>query len=101
MSDLISKRRAIELILSGKLDPEDSLVECVEECNSMLDWAADEIEALPTADVVEVVRCKDCKWFEREQPGMVYCPNIVGSWVEDDFFCKWGERIEDGRVPEN
>lgn len=42
----------------------------------------------------EVVRCKDCKWFEREQPGMVYCPNIVGSWVEDDFFCKWGERRE-------
>ena len=44
----------------------------------------------------EIIRCKDCKWFEREQPGMVYCPNIVGSWVEDDFFCKWGERRDDG-----
>ena len=47
-----------------------------------------------TIDVVEVVRCKDCKHKEREQPGMVYCPMMVGSWVADDHFCKWGERGE-------
>ena len=39
-----------------------------------------------------VVRCKDCKWHEEEQPGMVYCPNTVGGWVKDDWFCKGGER---------
>ena len=42
----------------------------------------------------EVVRCKNCKHKEREQPGMVYCPMMVGSWVADDHFCKWGERGE-------
>ena len=42
----------------------------------------------------DLVRCKDCKHKEREQPGMVYCPMIVGSWVPDDHFCKWGERGE-------
>lgn len=45
--------------------------------------------------VGEIVRCKDCRWHEREQPGMVYCPNTVGNWVEDDWYCKGGERRED------
>lgn len=53
------------------------------------------IDSIPTADVIEVVRCKDCKYKEIEQPGMVYCPMMVGSWVADDHFCKWGERRED------
>lgn len=45
--------------------------------------------------VQELVRCKDCRWHEREQPGMVYCPCIVGNWVEDDYFCADGEVRED------
>lgn len=44
--------------------------------------------------VQELVRCKDCRWHEQEQPGMVYCPDVVGSWVEDDWFCAGGERRE-------
>ena len=38
----------------------------------------------PTIDAVPVVRCKDCRWHEDEQPGMVYCPATVGGWVEED-----------------
>ena len=44
-----------------------------------------------TVDAVPVVRCKDCRYHEDEQPGMVYCPATVGGWVEDDWFCKGGE----------
>ena len=53
----------------------------------------------PTADVVEVVRCKDCKHHENERIDMVYCPAVlgVGSWVENDWFCKDGERREDDK----
>lgn len=39
-----------------------------------------------------LVRCKDCRFHENEEPGMVYCPAVVGGWVEDDWFCKGGER---------
>jgi len=46
-------------------------------------------------DFVPVVRCKDCKWHVLEQPGMVYCPATVCGWVEDDWFCKGGERKDD------
>lgn len=43
-------------------------------------------------DFVEVVRCKDCKFHEDEELGMVYCPYAIG-WVEENWFCAGGERI--------
>lgn len=39
--------------------------------------------------VVEVVRCKDCKFFENENP----C-GIVDWWNSPDDFCSKGERRE-------
>lgn len=42
--------------------------------------------------VGELVRCKDCVNAQHREPGMVYCPRMVGSWVEDDWFCADGER---------
>lgn len=50
------------------------------------------ISKVPTADVVEVVRCKDCVHHEDEVPGMVWCPHIVGNWVNDNWFCAEGDR---------
>ena len=50
------------------------------------------LRKIPTADVVEVVRCKDCKFHTDEEPGMVYCPGILGNWVNDDWYCGDGER---------
>lgn len=51
-----------------------------------------DVENCATIDAVPVVRCGECRWHEDEQPGMVYCPATVGGWVEDDWFCKGGER---------
>ena len=45
--------------------------------------------------VQELVRCKDCKYHEDEVPGMVWCPHIIGNWVNDNWFCAEGERSED------
>ena len=42
----------------------------------------------------QIVRCRDCKHHEAEEPGMVWCPKIVGSWVSEDWFCADGERKE-------
>lgn len=48
----------------------------------------------PTANVVEVVRCKDCKHRDADDfcTGRGY-PNLL---VADDGFCDKGERSEDG-----
>lgn len=58
--------------------------------------ANDGVTAVVHAEkVAELVRCKDCKYHEDEEPGMVYCPNHVSGWVSEDFFCKDGERRSD------
>ena len=51
--------------------------------------AIDIIESSPTADVVEAVRCKDCKFFCRGK--MCYCEEFGGIVAEEDF-CSRGER---------
>ena len=62
-----------------------------------------EIEDASDVDVVEVVRCKDCKYYlnSNEKCGLVdtrlrfYETDKV--WTEDSF-CAWGERREDGKT---
>ena len=52
------------------------------------------VKALPAADVVEVVRCKDCVYFEEDYvyaEGFVLCP-AIGMEVTDMDFCSYGER---------
>lgn len=53
----------------------------------------------PTADVVEVVRCKDCKyatgWTTKNGLyGGLTCESLVDMDVDEDFFCANGERRE-------
>ena len=62
----------------------DTLIPCV---NRALDDS-------PTIDAVHVVRCKHCKYHEDEEIGMVYCPNVIGGWVGENWFCADGERKE-------
>ena len=52
----------------------------------------DTLRYMKSTKVVEVVRCKDCRFHEQEQPGMVYCPAVVGGWIDEDWFCKDGKR---------
>ena len=49
-------------------------------------------------NATELVKCQDCRWHEQEQPGIVYCPYIVGNWVGNDWFCADGERIDDDNM---
>lgn len=59
-------------------------------------------DAIPTADVVEVVRCKDCKYSEHWYRDKCLCRLWYGEEkpsapidVFDDGFCNYGERRED------
>ena len=64
-----------------------------------------EIEDASDADVVEVVRCKDCKWYRNANDK--YVPRTCDHWsemffyyegwesVDENGFCSWGERRED------
>ena len=49
------------------------------------------IEKQPTADVVEVVRCKDCTEWDKDE---YECSHWYG-FREDDY-CSYGERMDGG-----
>lgn len=67
--------------------------------------AIEVIANAPTADVVEVVRCRDCKHFvdedETDMLGLCTCKRIAIAYngelyPERDFYCAYGERSENG-----
>ena len=59
-------------------------------------YVLEEIENAPTADVVEVVRCKDCAYKQYYFTNyMVKCGCGNGAHHET-FFCADGERREEG-----
>ena len=55
------------------------------------------IKEAPTADVVEVVRCRECKHWKKDVPG---CTDFVGRCGIANYmigalgFCLYGERRE-------
>lgn len=56
------------------------------------------IDTCPTADVVEVVRCRDCKHRNTEECAMwieCSCCGSQADWCKDDDYCSWGERREE------
>ena len=50
-------------------------------------------EFAPAADVVEVCRCRDCKWTDNVlfKNKVIWC-NHDEQWVEEDNFCKCGKK---------
>jgi hypothetical protein len=56
---------------------------------------SDFIFSIPSADVVPVVRCKDCRYFEdmRHYTGLGWCTD-VGDTRSKDWYCADGERRE-------
>lgn len=51
-----------------------------------------EIKNFPNADVVEVVRCKDCKWWHTD--GCAFRKDAVKDLPAAGDFCSHGERKE-------
>ena len=60
----------------------------LDEVTRITDGIAKEIEAMPTIDAVEVVRCKDCKHYD------VSAMRCIPSEDLRDYtdFCSYGER---------
>ena len=89
MKEYITKDRARQCVCGH----------CNEVCSeepcepSDCDWMAF-IDKEPAADVVPVVRCKDCRWRGREDCAMFYRCNCgeQHTWETDNDFCSYGEQ---------
>ena len=54
-----------------------------------LEYSKSLVETAETADVVQVVRCKDCVVPHNQWTG---CPILNGIVTSPDFYCSYGER---------
>lgn len=52
------------------------------------------IEEVPTQP--EIIRCEDCRWWERESICEGHCLEIDLHHVDEDHYCSYAERRTDG-----
>ena len=52
------------------------------------------IDLIPAADVVPVVRCKDCK-YNRHNGRKCLHPDSIILTPDDNDFCSYGKRVEE------
>lgn len=74
------------------IDMDDCHFECPAEINGMLDYAIDCVKEQPTADVVEVVRCKDCIHHKPFPFSDEHICDVFDWKSEDKDFCSFAER---------
>lgn len=105
-SDLIRREDSIALVIKAMVETDNEEIQ-----NYLFDGLRRQMWSLPSADAVEVVRCKDCiHWFPHTQCGFDedndeyhdYCGLLI---PDDDYYaytrkpddyCSYGERREDG-----
>ena len=84
MDEYIKREAVIDLITRRYENPEI----CTQEINS-----------IPAADVVPVVRCKDCKHSRETADGRGLFCSVWGRgwhWVQPDGFCNYGKYQTNG-----
>ena len=117
MSDYISRQAAIEALAGWNISPivlapvpSADVVEA-DKAQKEIDYWHDKAQSyeqtilklsLNKADVVEVVRCKDCKHYKRNIPCVGGYYNGCDEWIDegnaitvyDNDFCSYGERAD-------
>ena len=82
----------VQFRLPGKSQYAEVIARCVEITRQL-------IVDSPTIDAVPVVRCKDCKRGQENDPendpDLYYCELGCG-WNKGHFFCAYGEKDGDG-----
>ena len=84
MIEYIERGKAIKMRFSDGID-EDGVI--------YVPWrdVAEHLKTIPAADVVEVVRCKDCKYADEIEDNYCMCEN-TGAGMSINGFCSDGER---------
>ena len=89
MADYISREAAIDAIWKPEVRPNDLIFDALRRA------CEEEVKHIPAADVVEVVRCKDCRFYYNED-GYEMCDNTeCYDHISADGFCAWAQRRAD------
>ncbi len=83
MDEYIKKQDAIDLIMSQPVDAHYP------------SWYVDLVDKISVADVVPVVRCKDCKYAVETWSGSVHFCMFSHMPIRPDDFCSCAERKDE------
>jgi hypothetical protein len=84
MGDYIDRKAAVAALLGDETVHIPTLL-----------FAQKRIEAIPAADVVEVVRCGECKYWKRIKNDCILASCELDALVRsEDFFCADGAKME-------
>lgn len=50
-------------------------------------WVENIVNQIPTADVIEVVRCKDCEWWEKQKDSLQGRCDLMQMYPTGEWFC--------------
>jgi len=79
--------KTIELMLSADAE------EYIKECNTKTHDLVHRDAIIPSAEAVQVVRCKDCRHrYEEGDCTHYYWCRLNDRPIDDTDFCAWGER---------
>lgn len=60
------------------------------------DDAGSTIEAdYNSCPLIEIVECKDCKYWTDDMSGNMWCEHAIGGLTEPTDFCSYGDRIDE------
>ena len=94
MAEYIKREAAIKAIEKADYT---AIADDADSCKA--DYLREIIESVPAADVVSVVRCKDCKYAYINSfsaaSGVALCSSGAKVMQQDDF-CSYGERKDGG-----
>ena len=91
MAEYIERDAALEICETEYRDR----LRILDYCGDTVAWnIGGEIKALPAADVVPVVRCEDCKYWQDNNDGYPHeeCRWGNGETPDGNDFCSHGER---------
>ena len=85
--DLISRQAAIDAIRAST----SKYTGFMEMEMYTDDDAVEAIEGVPSVEP-EIVRCKDCKWWDNEDDAERCTHKYCSMWAKPDGYCSYGER---------
>lgn len=93
--DLLNKTANLEAVALeqvAKYEPSENPIEWNRWSGILLERTAFKYDLMdtPTVDAVQVVRCKNCKYYEETDSRIGTCLLTI-SGAEVDGFCAWGE----------
>lgn len=91
MSDLISRQDVIEKI-NERARETVTLALGYEYYLGALHDVADDLRQMPVIDAKPIVRCKDCKWWTKQEASLQGRCDAYGMYPTGEWYCARGER---------